>query len=355
MEFVKFETARAFERAVLGFYKNDRLFKNNKSGILKLITDPRGEFFANSKILMAGASENGEILCVCAFICHKAHDAVSASFFEAREGAFAATEFIMEKGAAFAKECGRKRIEISLDGHCNYSVGFSVGPATSPIFGESYNPEFYGEFFKGSLEIGFSAYTDSLENVEARLKPFAPALKKRGIDVIEADFKDFKDSIRRYSDLSNAIFQDHRYYFYRDYREDFRLFSAMKLLLKPCCILFAQKNGRDIGFLLMYPDFNELVDIGKGAGISTFIRHKILKRPISVIKIPEIGVLPEYQSGGAILFLLFEALRLARINYPSATNIVSGWILNENRKSINLVSKLAPNIYKRFAAYEKEV
>jgi hypothetical protein len=354
VELKRFRSVREFERAVLGFYKNDPVFKNNKSGLIKLITNPRGKFFANSKTAAIGAVQNGELQCVCMLICHKASDAAFVSFFEAREGAFAAVEFLMENAAAFAKENGRKRLEVSLDGRRNYSVGFSCGPQAPPIFGESYNPDYYGEFFESYARIGFTSYTDNLENIGARLK-YASSITKREFTIKEADSKNFKDSIRRFTNLSNEIFQKSRFYYRRDYEEDLELFLKIKPLLKRPCLLFAQKDGRDAGFFLMHPDFNELVAPGKAAGAAAFFRCKVLNRPISAIKIPEIGVLPEYQSKGTILFLFLEGLRLARLHFPSAERAISGWTLDEDLKSSRLVSKILPYVHKKSAAYEKEI
>lgn len=354
MELFDFKTASEYEKSMLNFYKIDSFFKNNKSGTFLIVCNPRGAFFQNTVQRMIGVKENGEMLCQCVLIKHYAHDAVSVSFFEAKQNADEAVNLLISAAARFGKAQNAKRLEISLDGHCNYGVGFSCGKTVlPPLFGESYNPDYYPGFFKeGYTPMSFTSYTDSLENIAAKLDVF----NNRGDITIEpADFRRFSDTMKRYTDLSNTIFDGHRYCFHREYTEDLELFSGMKPLLSPCNLLFARKSGQDIGFLLMYPDFNKLVQNGSGVGINTYMRFKLFRRPIRTMKIVEIGVLPEFQTGGTILLLFAEAIRQTKIHYPYIEKVVSSWVLDENKKSRSMVSRLAPNIYKRYLAYEKKI
>ena len=354
MELFEYANARDYEKTMLRHYKGDEFFKNNKSGTFHIVCNPRGAFFHNTVQRMIGVSDGGEVLCQCVLIKHKAHDAVNVSFFEARQNADAAVELMMNAAVDFGIAQKAKRIEVSLDGHCNYGIGFSCdNPDATPLFGESYNPAFYHGFFQnGYANTSLTSYTDSLDNIEAKLGAFR---KKGGIEIEPADFRRFQDTMKRYTDLCNVIFAGHRYCFHREYAEDLELFSGMKMLLSPHNLLFARKGGKDIGFLLMYLDFNELVPKGKGAGVSTYLRHKILRSPIRTVKVTQIGVLPEYQTGGTALLLFTEAIRQARQLYPLVDRVVSSWILDENKKSSRMVSRLTTHVHKKYIAYEKEI
>ncbi|MCL2632623.1 MAG: hypothetical protein FWD45_06025 [Coriobacteriia bacterium] len=354
MQLFEFRTSVEFEQSMRGFYRSDPLFKNNKSGTFRIVCNPRGAFYQNTAQRMIGVSDRGETLCQCVLIKRKAYDKVSVAFFEAKPNATDAVSLMMDAVAVFAKTYGANQLDIALDGHCSYGVGFAQGASqTPPLFGESYNPEYYNDFFYGDKNaVGFTSYTDSLANIAARLDRLKHSSE---ITVEPADFRNFNDSIRLYTALCNSIFSNHRFCFYREEAEDLELFSGMKPLLSPHNLLFAKKDNQTIGFLLMYPDFNELVPAGGGAGVGTFIQHKVLRRPINTMKIVQIGVLPEFQSGRAIVQLFAEAIRLTRLHNPSINNVVSSWILDENRRSMSMVSQLAPKIHRRFFAYEKEV
>ena len=360
MELFDFESAYEYEKSMLRFYTEDTFFKNNKSGTFRIVCNPRGVFYHNTIQRMIGVWDCGEILCQCVFIKHKAYDAVSVSFFEAKQNTSDAVDLMMNAAADFAFINNAKQLEISLDGHCDYGVGFAVceQAAKPPLFGESYNPDYYHNFFSdGYTATCLTSYTDSFDSIEAKVKDYLPAMQRRGSDITitPADFHSFPDTMKRYTDLNNTIFIDHRYCFHREYAEDMELFSGMKILLSPSNLLFARKNGRDIGFLLMYPDFNELVPLKKGAGVNTYLRHKLLREPMRTMKIVQIGVLSEFKTGETILLLFAEGSRQIKRHYPYIDRITSSWILDENKASRSMVSRLVPGVHKRYVAYEKKV
>lgn len=359
MEIIIFDRLSAYDRSMRSFYRNDGAFKNNKSAVLKIACKPGGVFYRNSTQKMIGVADGGRIRCQCVLIKHTAYDALTVSFFEAERGACDAVGAMMAYAQNVGKRLGCKRLEVSLDGHCNYAVGFLQGePETPPLFGESYNPGYYHDFFaSGYKKVMFKSFWDSLENIGADLDRLAPDIAARfgNIRLECADFRHFRQTMARYTDLSNAIFTGHRYCFSRSHGEDLELFAPMKPLLKPCNLIFASMDGADIGFILWYPDFNELVPAGKGAGIGALVSYKLLNRRIGAIKIAEIGVLPEHRARGVILLLFQEALRQVRLHDRSVNSVVSSWILEENAQSVNLTTRFAKQIHKRFAAYEKEI
>ena len=164
----------------------------------------------------------------------------------------------------------------------------------------------------------------------------------------------FKETMRRYTDLNNCIFINHRYYFKRDYEEDYDLFNSMRPLLKNENLIFAKRNGVDVGFMLWYPDFNCYVPKGKGAGISTFLKYRILKISPSIAKVVEIGLVDSERNSGLILMLFAKAIFYAN-KYKGIKKVTSGWILDENTPSKNITKRYTKNLNKEFVTYEKVV
>ncbi|MCL2329988.1 MAG: N-acetyltransferase [Phycisphaerae bacterium] len=359
MELFTFNSVARFHRAMLSYYRHDPCFINNKSAILKIVCCKRGAFFNNTSQKMVGIREGREILCQCVLIKHKNFDALTLAFFEAKPGAQAAVELLKAHAEEYGKTVGAKRVVVSLDGHCDYGVGFSFGEPLPPMFGESYTPSWYCDYFQGDgyREIGFSGYWGDFAKNSQNLSRVFQWMEDRLADltVACADFRRFKSEIARYTDLSNRIFADHWYFFKREYREDWELFSTMKPLLGPCNLIFVQKDGTDIGFLLMYPDFNELVPVGRQVGIGTLLKYKLLKKPIRNMKITEIAVLPEYRNSGAILMLLVEASKQIRLHYPHVERVTSGWILDENYASQNITQRFTDQLHRHLKAYEKPI
>ena len=354
MELFDFKTAAEYEKSMLGFYKDDPLFINNKSGTFHIVCNPKGAFFKNTVQKMIGVRADGEILCQCVLIKHKAHDAVTVSFFEARQNAGEAVNLIMSAAACFAEALGSKRLEIALDGHCNYGVGFSCETyETSPLFGESYSHDYYHDYFKDDCtRICFTSYTDSYVNLTDKLDGFKDS---SDISIETADFRNFSNTMKRYTDLCNAIFARQRYCFFREYAEDYELFSGLKPLLSPYNMLFARKGDQDIGLLFAYPDYNSFVSPGSKVGIGTFIRYKLFRRPVHTMKVVQIGVLPDFRNSSTILMLFKEAIRQTGKNHPFTDRVFTSWVMDDNIESRRIASRLLPGVYKKYIVYDKEI
>ena len=360
MNIYRFKTSTEYNRSMLRFYNDDPLFKNNKSGIFNIVCNPKGIYYANSIQYMLGVENEGNIVCQCVLLKHNAYDALMVAFFEAKEHAVDAVSFMLSVAKKYGKTLGCSKLIISLDGHCNYSVGFIRNTEKKyPLFGESYNPIFYHNFFENYKKVELTSFFDTLDNVQIEVEKLFTIIKNRATE-IEFEFANFnkhgfENTIARYTDICNAAFKNHRYYFYRTYKENIELFKGMRLLFKSFNLIFAKKGKEDIGFILYYPNYNELVSPLKAASLKTLILFMMNKRKISTIKIEEIAVIPAYQSTTTILLLFKEALAQIRANYSWINKLVSSWILDENKKSYDLTSRFAKGHYKKYIVYEQEL
>ena len=359
MELIFFKSAKEYESKMIGFYKSTPNFIDNKSSIFSLISNSKGAYYHNTIQEMIGVMSNNKIICQCVLIKHKNFDGLMVAFFETEKNATQAVSIMVEYAKKFAKRVGAKRLIIAIDGHCDYSIGFSVGEhKTVPLFGESRNHDYYHDFFsEGFNSVEFSRYYGDFKQIYDETHTVLGFVKKKAKDITlrTADFSKFKDEISIYTDLSNRIFKEHWYYYHRENNEDFEFFTKLKPFLSPHNLIFAQKDGVDIGFILAYPDFNELVPINCRINFFTLLKHKFLKHSISTMKVAEIAVLPEYRIKGTVLLLFAEACKQAMLNYPSTQRVVSGWVMNDNHESLKITKRFAPNIYGNYFVYEKEL
>ncbi|MFV0401981.1 MAG: N-acetyltransferase [Oscillospiraceae bacterium] len=344
-----------------GIYGGDANYRDNKTSLLPLVCGPDSAFRQNSRqeIVAVKRKDSGEILCQCVLIRHKHYaDTLVMAFFEGLPGGGDAVKKLEEHAKSVARTWECTKLVAGLDGHCNYSVGFLTDHFDDPpSFGQAYNPPAYNEWFRGLgwREVGLFSLREKIPQVNTKVFERARRMSPE-ISFEYADFgSGFSDTMNCYTDLSNEIFTDHRYCFLRERREDYELFAPMRPLLKPDNMIFAVENGRTVGFLFWYPDFNELVGPGKGAGVGTFLRHRLLGKMPKQLKVVEIGVLPEYKKKGLILLLFGELARIAAERYPKIEYVISSWILEENLDSGGMSSKILHSRYKGFSAYEKEV
>ena len=117
-------------------------------------------------------------------------------------------------------------------------------------------------------------------------------------------------------------------------------------------LLFVEKAGVPAGFMLWYPDFNEIIDKCETVGIKTVIKNKLFSHKIKTFKIVEIGVIPEERNRGAILALFDYCFKCTKGKYDT---MESSWILTNNMKSKSFGIKWADEESKHYKAYIKDI
>ena len=352
LETIELKEYLSFMRTV---YKDDANFKDNKTGVIKIACQKSRPFYRATLQEIVCVKNNGRILCACVLISNtRASGDLYLSFFEALPDCKDAVSILVDHADFFGKKHGCSKLVVALDGHVNYSVGFGQD-IESPSFGESYSPAYYHDYFDEFTKVKFVSYYDSRmlvhERIERDLKRFEDNVDETSLE--HADFgRGFEATMRRYTDLNNEIFAGHKYYSSRNYDEDMDLFRDMIPLLNNSNLIFAKQDGKDIGFVLWYPDFNELVPIGKGASVLTYIQHKLLGKQPKTAKVVEIGVLPEYRQKCVVLSLFAAALESCSADVDK---IISSWILDENSKSKAITRRYTSILNKEYFTYEKEI
>lgn len=344
---------RDYINFVKGIYNRYPNYKDSSMPVLKQFLYKQGTFCSNLDIIPIMVKKGQSIIAVCMYIISQSYDKVlQVAFFEALEGNQEAIDLIMEKAKLICKEMGLNKIVIGLNGHVNYGIGLLCDKFDKDIsFGSSFTPSYYVDYFSkyksqehkmvsycGSIgTFSFGKYERILERIDGKF------------NFRYMDFKNFREEMKIYTDLNNICFKEHPFYFERTYDEDYELFKELRYFIREENIIFVQKGDNPIGYMLWYPDFNELLGYGKTIGVGTFIKNKLFSKKIKKLKIVEIAVLPEYQNSGAILGLFYKCFRENAHKY---TTYESSWIFEENFKSRNFGVKLLEREYKHYVAYE---
>lgn len=139
--------------------------------------------------------------------------------------------------------------------------------------------------------------------------------------------------------------------------EDFELFNPFRFLLDNENLIFAEHNGKTIGFLLWYPDFNQLVRSSfRQLNLFDVIKYRF-SSTIDTFRFTEIGILPEYQRSPASLAMFlaaYPAIKKGKFRYCEG-----GFIFENNKQSIQMVSRFIERAmgekvlpHRRYAVYE---
>lgn len=339
-----------FVKTLYSKYPN---FKDYSSPLLKQFLYKKGSFCSSIDSYPAIIKKDNKVVAACIYIYSPNYkETLQISFFESLEGEEEAVDLIINKGKEICKLKKLKKIVLGLNGHVNYGLGFLMDNFNKEIsFGSSFNPPYYIDYFKKYNPIctKLLSYSGLIEKLNFSKEDKIIKRVYSRYTFRNISFKKFREEMKTYTDLNNICFKDHPFYFKRSYGEDYELFKELKLFIKEENIIFVEKEGVPIGYMLWYPDFNELIPYGKTIGIGTFIKNKIFGSKIKKMKIVEIAILPEYKNSGAIFGLFNECYKrcLNRYKYYE-----SSWILEGNFKSKGFGLRWADNEYKHYIAYE---
>uniref|UniRef100_UPI004056B0EC hypothetical protein n=1 Tax=Candidatus Electrothrix sp. TaxID=2170559 RepID=UPI004056B0EC len=325
-------------------YADNPCFRDSLSSILTIINNPKGAFAKRTQqqAVMVKGDDGNPLASALLLQAEGLPDQVQLSFFEALPKARSAVQALVEKASSLARQWGATSLLVSMNGHVNYGLGFLADSFDEmPCFGSAYTPPYYIDYFRtlGFSEQQLISYRYPMSTFVAQQEKRLLERTKQRFNFRKADFSRLQQEISIYTRLNNECFADHPLYFHRYDDEDYELFHPFRWLLKEENLLIAEHGATPVGFLLWYPDFNELIGPGQELGIQALLKYKILRRPIKRFKIVEIGVLPKFQGSSVILGLFHACFELTRHRFQECE---SGWIFSENSKSRNICKRWNP-------------
>ncbi|NLC03154.1 MAG: hypothetical protein GX787_02605 [Tissierellia bacterium] len=337
-------------------YLNNPLKRNSMSGLLKDLLNGKSQVCKMVDLEPVMVVDNSEIIMISVLAyAHRLPEFLQIGFFEACKFDINAFKLILNRAETLAKEKGARKISGSLNIHVNYGLGFLASDYDKKqSFGMPHNPQYYHYFFRQNSfnEIPMVSYKKDMSTIkglfnERLIKKLEARYSVRGVN-----FKDLKNEAQIYTEINNKAFEDHLFYYKRKAEEDLELFKDFQFLLKSENLLFVEKNGEPVGFMLWYPDFHQLMKENETIGLKTVIKNKIYPNKIKTFKIVEMGVIPQEQNKGAILVLFNHCFGLTKDKYDS---FQSGWVLENNFKSKSFGIKWSDGEDKYYKAYIKDV
>jgi len=336
-------------------YADDPFYRDSMFSIVRMFLTKKTAYLEHAEVYPFWVEENKEMLARAAYIIdYKQEDMLMISFFEAKRGAQAAVDLIITEAKELAEKKGLKRIVIGLDAHLNYGVGFLASHfKENPTFGLPYNPSYYPNFFSGLKEYNFTSFLVKIDSFNMdREQAILERIKKQGFTFRFADLTQLEREIEIYTYLNNLCFRHHLWWADRTVKEDQELLYPFRWFLKGENLIFAEKDGRPIGMMLWYPDFNQLLLPGKGLGLKALARYKLGLGKIDKFKIAEIAISEQYQGSGAVLGFFELLYSVVKDKYKVCE---AGWVEENNLKSRGLGLRwqdLGCQEYKKYKAYE---
>ena len=194
------------------------------------------------------------------------------SLFEAENAKIGQT--LMDTAIKDLKNLGCSKIIGPMRFNASGEVGILIdGFNNSPMPMEPYNPPYYKEIFDqyGEKEndwFSFIIDTKSASNYMTRITNilnngtnFEEKLKKEGIVIRDADFKDYENEIERIRKIYNAAWDSIEHpQFEKFSEEEFNYIAAsLKQIAIPELIYIVEENDNPIGVSVTIPNINEVI------------------------------------------------------------------------------------------------
>ena len=337
-------------RFIKTHYQDDPNYIDYSTPILKEIFARKTPFSRRLKQLTYRIEDAGKCAGVVTYLIHENYaQVVQIAFFEYGDHPEIARE-IVEMAKTLCDRMGASEIVVGMNGHVNYGLGLTLEQGHRPTFGAMYTKPYYSDHFRG---LGFEE--TRLISYEYPWQDHAFPLNDRWRERFYQRYQframtkaTYDQDLIHYTALNNQCFGDHKFYFQRTAEEDRSLFQDLKFFLEEGSLIFAEKEGVPIGFLLWYPDWGELMARGETLSPLTYLKKKLYKRKVKTFKLVEWAVLPEYRQRGIPVGLLAACFEYVKDQPYSRCK--TSWILEDNLDSSGFGLKWAKP-YEAFGVY----
>lgn len=286
-------------------------------------------------------------------------------FFEVIED-YAVAERLLDTACDWVKARGMTILRGPTNFSNNETPGVLIeGADCPPVMLAAHTPAYYKTFLE---RYGMEKFIDNyawrafrsqigteLEKLPPELFRVADAARRRSrVTIRKARFENWEEEMTRAHYLFN-ITLTHLSDYVPISEEQFRhLADQLRPFLDPDLALFAETDGRPIGFCVAIPDINRLL-IHLNGRLFPFGWLKLLwyKRRIDVVSFKLMGVLEEYRRRGIDALLYLETLKAV---FAKGYEWLDGSLTSEENLAVNyLAERLGAEQYKHYRIYQMRV
>ena len=329
----------------------------------KLMDTKKNPFYEHAESEFFLAERDGKVVGRIAAIVNHNHDSEhheKAGFFgffesddnvETSRALFSAAErFLFGKGAKIFRGPANPSV--------NDEYGLLVdGYDKPPAVLMPYNPPYYEKLIQ---DAGFVkskdlfAYKLSQDTVYSeKLERAGQLVRKRyNMSFRSIEMKKFDEEVELIKVVYNKAWANNWGAVPMTDKEIDALAADLKPVVVPDLVIFAEKEGKIIGFSLSLPDIHQALRFNKSGGLLTGLWNLYTKKKhIDTVRIIVLGVLPEFQYTGAAGVLFYEtAVRARKLGYQYGE---ASWVLEDNEAMNRAAETMKGEVEKRYRLYER--
>jgi GNAT superfamily N-acetyltransferase len=325
----------------------------------------KNPFYDHARIELFLAERDGEIVGRVAAIDDDNHNQTHDDnllffgFFEAEDEE--AARALLARVEEVGEELGREAIRGPVNPSLNHSAGLLTCAFDSdPYVMMPYNPPDYPRYVE---DAGYRKVKDLYAwlferewEVGEKIGRLAARVRKRHAELVirPVDMKRWDEELARVKDLYNKAWV-RNWGFVRYTEAEFdHLAKEFKLILDPELVALAEVNGELAGVTVVIPDANQVFKRMHGRllpfGIFYLLRRN---RIIDQLRLPILGVAPEYRDRGFELAMIHELYERAMAK--GYQRCECSWTLEDNRAMNHVIEAGGAKHYKTYRIYQKEI
>jgi hypothetical protein len=341
---------------------------------VELLDKDRHPFHEHADVELFMARRDGKPVGTIAALVNHRHNEVHGEqvgffgYFEVLQDREAA-EALLETACNWVREQGMTAIRGPETFSLNEEAGLLVdGWNGPPVILMTYNPRYYVDFIEGA---GFYKAMDLLAymvdmyefgprgvNLPLKLRRVAKKIQERGnFTTRPADMSRYDEEVKRFKRIYDSAWEKNWGFVPPTEAEAEHIAHAMKSMIDPDLIWFAEKDGEPIGALFPLPDLNQaLIKAYPRPGVpewwtlAKFLWHWKVRRCVNIMRGFAGGVLEERRSLGVIAVLM---VKLAEVAIPRYRWCELSWILENNIKTRQICEFLGGTVYRTYRIYER--
>jgi GNAT superfamily N-acetyltransferase len=332
----------------------------------KILDRSRNPFYQHAEMELFLAERDGGLVGRIAAIVNHLHN----SFHNENIGFFGFFESVNDQAVAkvlldAAREWLRSKGVASMRGPANPSSNDDMGLLIngfheSPAIMMPYNPPYYPQLFEAyglKKVMDLFAYTLWRERMEAGkvLRLAALVRQRTPVRVRTLNMKNLAGEVDLVKEVYNNAWSSNWGFVPMTDKEIDSLAQDLKQIVDPDLAVFAEVNGRVIGFALALPDLNQVLKRIPSGRLFPFGFLKILlyRSKIDSLRLIITGVIKEYQRRGIDAVLYTEIFE--RGTSKGIYRAEASWILETNKMMNSGLEAMNAERTKTYRMYEMSI
>jgi GNAT superfamily N-acetyltransferase len=355
-----------------------RIYRGDPNWVPPLISErldylnpEKNPFYQQAEVALFLARRGRETLgTIAPFINESANEyskekAGGFGFFEVVED-YVVAERLLDTARDWVKARGMAILRGPTNFSNNEAPGVLIeGADCPPVMLAAHTPTYYKTFLE---RYGMQKFIDNyawrafrsqigteLENLPPELFRVADAARRRSsVTIRKARFENWEEEMTKAHYLFNITLTHLRDYVPISEEQFRRMADQLRPFLDPDLVLFAETDGRPIGFCVAMPDINRvLIHLNGRLFPLGWLKLLWYTRRIDVVSFKLMGVLEEYRRRGIDALLYLETIKAV---FAKGYEWLDGSLTSEENLAVNyLAQRLGAEQYKHYRIYQMQV